>query len=67
MDKAMDIAKEEGYIGLYTIAQDNNLSACLFYLNNGFRIGGLDTEIYKGTPQEGKSDIFFYKDCSSSV
>ncbi|HNX16683.1 MAG TPA: GNAT family N-acetyltransferase, partial [Bacilli bacterium] len=51
----------------YTIAQDNNLSACLFYLNNGFRIGGLDTEIYKGTPQEGKSDIFFYKDCSSSV
>ena len=43
--------------------QDNNLSACLFYLKNGFRIGGLDTEVYGGTNQEGKADILFYTEC----
>ena len=51
-----------GYRGLYTIGQDNNLAACLFYLKTGFRIGGLDTEVYKGTSQEGKADILFYLD-----
>lgn len=55
-------AKEHGYRGLWTIGQDNNLAACLFYVNNGFRIGGLDTDVYIGTKQEGKSDIYFYKD-----
>ena len=48
--------------GLYTIGQDDNLGACRFYLKAGFRIGGLDTEVYKGTKQEGKSDILFYLD-----
>lgn len=48
--------------GLWTIGQDNNLAACLFYVNNGFRIGGLDTDVYIGTKQEGKADIYFYKD-----
>ena len=38
---------------------DNNLSACLFYIKTGFKIGGLDTNVYKGTKQEGKADIFF--------
>ena len=60
---AKAVAKVSGYIGIYTQAQDNNLGACLFYLNCGFRIGGLNTEIYKGTSQEGKSDIIFYLDC----
>lgn len=60
MEKASEVAKERGYRGIYTIGQDNNLSACLFYLKAGFRIGGLDTEVYKGTNQEGKADIIFY-------
>lgn len=55
-------AKERGYRGIWTIGQDNNLAACLFYVNNGFRIGGLDTDVYMGTKQEGKADIYFYKD-----
>lgn len=55
-------AKEHGYRGIWTIGQDNNLAACLFYVNNGFRIGGLDTDVYTGTKQEGKADIYFYKD-----
>ena len=63
MEKSKKIARERGYIGLYTQGQDNNLGACLFYLRTGFVIGGLDTHVYKGTKQEGKSDILFYLDC----
>lgn len=59
---ALGIAKQMHCRGLYLIAQDNNLSACLFYLSCGFRIGGLDTEIYNGTSQEGKADLHFYLD-----
>ena len=54
------IAHEMGLIGQYTIGQDNNLSACLFYIGCGFEIGGLNTRVYEGTRQEGKSDIYFY-------
>lgn len=53
-------ALEMGYRGIYTQGQDNNLGACLFYLQNGFIIGGLDTKVYNGTLQEGKKDIYFY-------
>lgn len=60
--KAREIAKAKGYNGIYTIGQDNNLNACLFYVNNGFKIGGLDTNVYVGTSQEGKKDILFYSD-----
>jgi len=60
MEAAKMIAKDTGYRGIYTIGQDNNLSACRFYLNHGFQIGGLDTRVYYGTSQEGKSDILFY-------
>jgi ribosomal protein S18 acetylase RimI-like enzyme len=49
-----------GYEGLYTIAQDNNLAACKFYLKQGFEIGGLNTHDYQHTKQEGKADIYFY-------
>ena len=49
-----------GYAGLYTVGQDNNLNACLLYLACGFEIGGLDTKIYENTKQSGKFDITFY-------
>ena len=57
---SLKLAKELGYIGLYTICQDNNLGAATFYLKNHFIIGGFDNQIYRGTAQEGKSDILFY-------
>ena len=60
--EAQKIAQKKNYIGIYTQAQDNNLGACLFYLKTGFKIGGLDTNVYKGTPQENKKDILFYLD-----
>ena len=62
IDKAREIALQHGYRGLYTQGQDNNVGACLFYLHYGFHIGGLDTEVYRGTRQEGKADILFYLD-----
>lgn len=65
IEKAKKIAEKHGYIGLYTQGQDNNPGACLFYLHNGFYIGGLDTNVYKGTKQAGKADILFYTDCTS--
>ena len=62
IDMAREVARHRGYRGIYTQGQDNNLGACLFYIKYGFRIGGLDTEVYKGTAQEGKADIIFYLD-----
>ena len=62
IEKLKEVALEQGYRGLYTQGQDNNLAACLFYLKNGFVIGGLDTHVYTGTSQEGKKDILFYCD-----
>lgn len=64
IEKAKEVALGDGYRGIYTQGQDNNLGACLFYLKNGFVIGGLDTHVYAGTPQEGKSDILFYLDAN---
>ncbi len=61
VESACTLALEKGYIGLYTQAQDNNLGACLFYTKCGFEIGGLNTRVYDGTKQFGKSDVFFYK------
>lgn len=60
IEKSRKIAAQQGYCGLYTQAQDNNPGACLFYLNSGFYIGGLDTNVYRHTKQEGKADILFY-------
>ena len=62
MDAACNEAVRLKYRGLWVVAQDNNLSACLLYLNSGFRIGGQDTEVYTGTKQAGKADIHFYRD-----
>jgi len=62
IEKSKEIALKLGYRGIYTQGQDNNLGACLFYLKNGFVIGGLDTHVYRGTSQEGKKDILFYLD-----
>ena len=62
IEKSKEIAVKHGYNGLYTQGQDNNLAACLFYIKCGFVIGGLNTNVYKGTKQEGEADIYFYLD-----
>lgn len=60
IQRSKEIATQNGYYGLYTQGQDNNPGACLFYLNSGFYIGGLDTNVYRHTKQEDKADILFY-------
>lgn len=64
IEKCLELAREQKTQGVSLTVQDNNLDACLFYLKTGFRIGGLDTEIYRGTRQEGKADITMYRDVS---
>ena len=61
INAGMAAAEARGYQGLYTVAQDNNLNACMFYLKAGFEIGGFDNRVYEGTSQAGKADIIFYK------
>lgn len=60
---AISFAKETKRVGLYTVGQDNNLLACRFYLSQGFAVGGFNNRSYRGTAQEGKADVYFYKDC----
>lgn len=60
--KGLEVARERGYNGIYTIGQDDNLGACNFYLKMGFEIGGFDNRVYKGTSQEDKANIYFYLD-----
>lgn len=62
LEKAREVCAARGYRGVCCQGQDSNLGACRFYLGAGFRIGGLDTEVYKGSSQEGTSDILFYLD-----
>lgn len=62
MEKALEVAHQRNYHGIYTIGQDNNVSACKFYLKLGFEIGGFDNRIYRGTSQEDKANIIFYLD-----
>lgn len=62
LDEGKKIAAENAYKGIYTVGQDNNLSACLFYIKSGFEIGGFNTHVYKGTNQAEKSNIYFYLD-----
>lgn len=62
--KILDFSKErileQGYRGVSTIAQTNNLIANRFYLKYGFEIGGLNTRDYHFTSQKGKADIYYY-------
>lgn len=62
MEKAMEVAHQRNYNGIYTIVQDNNVGACKFYLKEGFEIGGFDNRVYRGTSQEHKADIILYLD-----
>ncbi|MCM1220031.1 MAG: GNAT family N-acetyltransferase [Lachnospiraceae bacterium] len=67
VEKAMEIAHQRNYRGIYAIGQDNNVSACKFYLKAGFEIGGFDNHVYRGTSQEHKANIIFYLDRQPSI
>ena len=63
VEASLGEAKRLGLIGVCAVAQDNNLSACLFYLSQSFEIGGFDDRSYRGTSQQDKADVYFYRDC----
>ena len=65
IEAAMEEAKALGLHGVYTICQDTNASACLFYLKHGFTIGGFDNRVYDGTKLEGTGNIIFYRELES--
>ncbi|MFX1391627.1 MAG: GNAT family N-acetyltransferase [Promethearchaeota archaeon] len=60
IQKAIIWAKMNNLNGLMLETQDNNLSACLFYLNRGFKIGAVDTMLYANTENAEEKAIFFY-------
>ena len=60
VEKALEIAQNKGYLGLYAVCQDNNLEACKFYLKTGFTLGGFDNRVYYGSNQADKADLYFY-------
>jgi GNAT superfamily N-acetyltransferase len=61
LQRCFDEAQKLGYRGLYTVTPGNHIDSIQFYLFNGFRIGGLDTEFYMGTVNEGKKDVILYR------
>lgn len=61
LQHCFDFAISSGYRGLYTVTIDNHIDSCNFYINNGFRVGGIDTEYHMGSKNEGKKDIIFYR------
>ncbi|WP_203623994.1 MULTISPECIES: N-acetyltransferase [unclassified Lacticaseibacillus] len=62
LNAAEPLAKAHHKRGLCTIAQGSNLGANRFYLAAGFHIGGLNTNDYRFTTQEGDTDIYYYRD-----
>ena len=60
--KAADWAKAAGLCGLALETQDNNVLACRFYAKCGFRIGGVNTMLYRNfsLPYRDETAIFWY-------
>ena len=47
IQKTIEWAKKEGMDGLALETQDNNLLACRFYSKCGFKLGAVNTLLYK--------------------
>lgn len=62
LQAAEPLAEAHGERGLCTIAQGSNLGANRFYLASGFHIGGLNTNDYHFTSQQGDTDIYYYRE-----
>lgn len=60
IQEAIKWAKRNNLGGLMLETQDNNLSACLFYLNCDFKLGAVDTMLYANTENAEEKAIFFY-------
>jgi streptothricin acetyltransferase len=61
LQQAVAWVKEKGLPGLMLETQNNNVPACRFYERFGFKLGGLDTELYKGLmPETDEVAMYWY-------
>lgn len=60
MAMAIAWAKDHDFPGIMLEAQDINLSACRFYRQCGFMLGGVDTMLYRGLGNPTEKALFWY-------
>lgn len=61
MAAAQQWAREKSLNGLTLETQSNNVAACLFYERQGFRLGGIDRDLYRAMdPQKPEIALFWY-------
>jgi len=60
MDAAVQWGQENGLYGVSLETQDWNLLACRFYIKYGFKLGGIDNQVYKAGPYPGETALYFY-------
>jgi GNAT superfamily N-acetyltransferase len=60
MDAAINWAREAKRRGIMLETQDVNVSACLFYRQYGFTLGGVDRMLYRGTENSSETALFWY-------
>ena len=60
MDAAVAWGMENGLHGISLETQDNNLLACRFYLKYGFKLGGIDRNVYDVFPNRNETALYFY-------
>jgi streptothricin acetyltransferase len=61
MQQAVDWAKARNLPGIMLETQNNNVAACRFYENFGFRLHGFDTHLYKGmNPNTDEIALYWY-------
>ena len=53
-------AQHQNLHGLMLETQDNNLIACKFYHNCGFKIGSVDTMLYANFENNFEKAVFWY-------
>ncbi|MCL1858571.1 MAG: GNAT family N-acetyltransferase [Oscillospiraceae bacterium] len=60
MNAAVDWGKEHELYGVSLETQDWNLRACRFYLKYGFKLGGIDRNVYDAHVYRGETALYFY-------
>ncbi|MFJ8531539.1 GNAT family N-acetyltransferase [Bacillus sp. NPDC094106] len=58
LEKAVEWAKQNNFVGLMLETQDVNISACRFYARRNFVIGSIDTMLYSNFPTANEIAIF---------
>ena len=46
--------------GIMLETQHNNVAACRLYARHGFRLGGVDLDLYRGLPHQGRREIALF-------